>query len=66
MSRSLITRRASQFTWRAIVAAAFLLAGASSQLAAQTPTEQAVRQVEDRRVKAMIDDELRRPGRHPR
>ena len=58
MSRSLITCRSSQFTWRAIVAAAFLLAGADSRLAAQTPAEQAVRQVEDRRVKAMIDDDF--------
>ena len=58
MSRSLITRRAVSFRCRAIAAAAFLLAGASSPLTAQTPAEQAVRQVEDRRVKAIIDDDF--------
>ena len=58
MSRSLSTRRASLFTWPAIAAAAFLLGSASSQLAAQASTEQVVRQVEDRRVKAMIDDDF--------
>lgn len=58
MSRSLITRRASRVTWQVIVAAALLLAGASSPVGAQTPAEQAVRQAEDRRVKAMIDDDF--------
>ena len=58
MSRSSITRRAVSVRCRAIAAAAFLLAGVSSPLTAQTPAEQAVRQVEDRRVKAMIDDDF--------
>ena len=46
------------FTGRAIVTAALLLAMAGPRLAAQTPAEEAVRQVEDRRIKAMIDDDF--------
>ena len=54
-----IAARTSWGTTRAILATALLLAVAAGALHAQTPAaEQAVRQVEDRRIKAMIDDDL--------
>lgn len=45
-------------TTRVIVTAAVLLALAGVGLRAQPPTEQAVRLIEDRRIKAMIDDDF--------
>jgi len=51
--------RTSQGTAPAILAIAILLALAGPALQAQGPAaEQAVRQAEDRRIKAMIDDDL--------
>ena len=53
-----IAARTSWGTTRAILATA-MLAAAAGALHAQTPAaELAVRQVEDRRIKAMIDDDL--------
>jgi hypothetical protein len=43
---------------RAILAATLLAATANGTLAQPPATEQAVRQVEDRRIKAMIDDDF--------
>ena len=54
-----IAARTSWGPTRAILAAAMLLAVAAGALHAQAPAaEQAVRQVEDRRIKAMIDDDF--------
>lgn len=58
MPHSQTTGSARPFTVRALVATALLLASASHPLRAQTPAEQAVRQVEDRRIQAMIDDDF--------
>ena len=44
--------------WRAILATAVLLALADGLLAQPSGAEQAVRQAEDRRIKAMIDDDF--------
>ena len=52
-------RQASWTTARAFIAACFVLASAGDRLLAQAPAaEQAVRQAEDRRIKAMIDDDF--------
>ena len=52
-------RQASWTTARALIAACFVLVSAGQRLQAQAPAaEQAVRQVEDRRIKAMIDDDF--------
>jgi hypothetical protein len=46
-------------TWRAVLATAILLAWSAAGLLAQPAgAEQAVRQAEDRRIKAMIDDDF--------
>jgi len=52
-------RLASWVNTRSVIAAVVLMAAAGHGLRAQSPApEQAVRQVEDRRIKAMIDDDF--------